>query len=411
MKRTNFVTNLISLLLFGAVLAYLGIYIFRSITGDIRTAPAVYVELTDSAAATGILVRDETLITSGELYLSLDAENGQLVAAGETIAVAFSGEEALQRAGRIRELELQRQYILSALSDTTSGTEISRRDDSIKKAITALCSAAARHETDDISDASVTLASLVMDNPDIKTTEVDLGLVTNELTRLRQTASSDTIPIKAASQGLFLSAADGFEYIDPSRIDGVSPQSLRELMETPQDTPDSVIGKLADPLEWYFAALTSMETAEKLKVGDEASLDFGRYQGGPLKARVWSINGSGDEAAIVFRFTAAAAEMLAVRSASANIVFGSVEGLRVPREAIYEEQVQEQLDGVTQTVTKHYVYTVTGLQAEKKYVKIVWEDEDYCLTEPADPNDSASLREGNDVILTGREIYDGMVLE
>lgn len=411
MKRTNFVTNLISLLLFAAVAAYLGVYIVRSVSSDVRTAPAVYVELTDAASASGILVRSETLISSGEPYLSVTAENGQLVAAGETVAVAYSGEDALERAGRIRDLELQRQYILSSMAENGTGTEVSHRDESIKKSVAELAAAAAHHETEDIFEAAVTLASFVLDNPDIQTTEADLRAVDDELARLRQTASADTTAVTAAAQGLFSSAADGFEHITPQSVDGIGPRELRGLMESPQSVDGSVVGKLADPLEWYFAALVSIDAAERFKVGDTAYLDFGRYQSEPLRASVWSVNGMGEEAVVVFRFTSAAAEMLSVRNASAKIVFGSVSGIRVPKEAVYEEQVEETVDGASQLVTKKYVYTVTGLQAEKKYVKVVWEDEDYCLTEPADPNSSAALREGNDVILTGKEIYDGMLLE
>lgn len=412
LKRTNFVTNLISLLLFGAMLLYLGVYLIRSMSNDIRTAPAVYVELTDSAAATGMIVRDETLVVSGESYLSLIAETGRLLAAGETIAVAYSSEDALSRAGKIRELELQRQYILAALSDDHTGATVSQKDAAIKRAVTELSAAAARHSSEDLSAASITLASLVMEDPEVHTTEVDLSLVTDQLNQLRQTASSDTIPIKASSPGVFFSAADGFEYVSPERVKDISPSSLREMTDSPQSTPEDVIGKLADPLEWYYAALVSRETAERLKAGETATLDFGRYCAELLQATVISVKMDEDEAAVVFRCTSAAADMLAVRNASASILFGITSGIRVPTEAIYAEEV-EQTDAAGQTITveKKYVFTVTGLQAEKKYINIVWESEDYCLAEPADSADAAALREGNDIILTKRDIQDGMLLD
>jgi len=412
MKRTNLVTNLISLLLFGAVMTYLGVYIVRSFSGDVRTAPAVYVELTDAATASGMVVRDEALISSGESYISISAENGQLVAAGETVAVAYSGEEALRRAGEIRELELKKQYILSALAESSAGTELKGRDEAIRSAVTRLSSASARHETEDIPSAAISLASLVMDDPDISVSESELNAVNDELNRLRQSSSSDTTPITAASQGLFFSLTDGFEYISPASLEGVNPQKLRELMNSPKPAEGPVIGKLADPLEWYFAAIIPSEGAQKLKIGDTATLDFGRYQREPLKASVWSVNAGTGEAVVIFRFTSAAADMLAVRSASADVVFGTISGLRVPKDAVYEEQgTEKDANGAEQPVTLRYVYTVTGLQAEKKYIKTIWEDEDYYLAEPLDPNSSAALREGNDIILTGKEIYDGMILE
>ena len=223
MKRTNTVTKLVSLLLFIAMAAYIGVYAIRSVSSDIRTAPAVFVELTETTAVTGMVFRDETLVDSGEQYLGINAENGQLLASGDVIAVSYSGEDALERAGRIRELELQRQYILSALDDDATGSTASKRESSVRSAITALSAAAARHESDDLASASITLSSLVMDNPDINTTEADLNLVTEELNRLKQVAAADTAAIRAVKPGLFFSSTDGYEYISPEKIKGIDP--------------------------------------------------------------------------------------------------------------------------------------------------------------------------------------------
>ena len=120
MKRTDALTKIVSLLLFAAVAAYIGVYLIRSVSRDIRTAPAVYVSLTESATATGVIVRDETLVGSSKSYLSIVAENGRMLSAGETIAVSYNSEEAMARAGKLRELELQRQYIASVLNGRSS---------------------------------------------------------------------------------------------------------------------------------------------------------------------------------------------------------------------------------------------------------------------------------------------------
>lgn len=91
MKRTDTLTKVISLLLFGALLAYLGVYFIRSSSDNIRTAPAVFVSLSDNAVASGIVIRQESLVQSNEKYLSVVAENGKEVSVGETVAVIYSG--------------------------------------------------------------------------------------------------------------------------------------------------------------------------------------------------------------------------------------------------------------------------------------------------------------------------------
>lgn len=397
MKRTDALTKLVSMLLFGALLAYLGVYIYRSATNNIRTAPAVFVSLTENAVASGIVVRDESLVQSNEQYLSIVAESGQMVSVGEPIAVVYSGEEALARAAEIRELELKKQYISSVLSGESSAENLSDRDSSIKNALISLASSAARHNTESLSSASMSLSSLVIQNTEINTTEVDLNLVNTQLQSLKQSALSDTSVITATSPGLFSSAPDGYEYITPDMLSGLTPSQLQTLEESPQELADNVRGKMASSFEWYFAANVSSTDAGRLEVGEIATLDFGRYCSNLLSAKVISISSSsGEECTIVFRCTQATSEMLSVRLATAEIVFDAHEGIRVPKQAVLSDE------------SGSYVYTLTGMQAEKKYITIVWETEEYFLADVS--QDAASLREGNDIILTTKGLYDGKIM-
>ena len=54
------------------------------------------------------------------------------------------------------------------------------------------------------------------------------------------------------------------------------------------------------------------------------------------------------------------------------------------------------------------VFTMTGLQAERKKVTLVYAGEDFCLV--ASEGDDA-LREGNDIIVSSAELYNGRVFD
>ncbi|MGI5985430.1 MAG: hypothetical protein GXY01_01765 [Clostridiales bacterium] len=398
MKRTDTLTKLVSLLLFGALLAYLSIYIGHSLTNNVRTAPAVYVSLTENAVASGIIIRHETLIRSNEKYLNVVAENGQAVAAGEPIAVAYSGEEALSRAAKIKELELKKQYIQSALSGSYSAENLSDRDGAIKSAVTSLAASAVRRETENLASASMALSSLVMENSDVQATEVDLGLVISELNELKKSAQRDTDTIKADKPGLFSSSPDGYEYITPEMLSGLNPEKLKKLEESPEEIPDDVRGKLVSSFEWFFAAVVSESGAKRLEAGTYTSLDFGRYCSNTLKAKVFSVSSPKQgECVVVFRCTESPSVMLSVRRAAAEIIFDAHEGIRVPKEAVLSDE------------NGSYVYTMTGLQAEKKYIDIVWETDEYFLAAVSEK--AAGLRAGNDIILTTKGLYDGKVMD
>ena len=410
MKRTNFVTRLVSILLFIALLSYLGVYLIRSMSKDIRTAPAVAVEIYDSITATGIIARQEQIITSNETYLSINADNGQMVASGGVVAMAYSNETALARAGQIRQLQLQRQYILAARSVSSSDTALTKREESIQNSITQLAASAARHEPDGISAATFSLSSTLLENTGVGVSDDDLAAINSEIDRLNLTSASDTTPIKAPISGLFFSSVDGFEHITPEFVTDIKPSVLRELMTQAQETGANSIGKVASPLSWYFAALISQEDAARLKVGERATLDFVRYCSGTITAVLVSMNLSDDDCAVTFRCTANAEEMLYVRNVSAEIVFESHTGIRVPKEAVYSEENPKENKTDEDPDTLYYVYTVTGLQAEKKYINITWETSEFYIAEISAEKADA-LRVGNEIILTKDAVSDGMILE
>lgn len=398
MKRTNLVTKIVSILLFAALIAYLGVYLIRSLSRDIRTAPAVYLTVEESTPMNGILVRDEQYIESDEQYMSICAENGKMLATGDTIAVAYDSEEALERAGRIHELELEKQYILSALSGGSSDNSVAKKDSNIKYAVTQLAAAAACHETDTLYSATLNLSALVLDKKGVNATEVDLATIEDELSSLKQTAVRDTKTVTATESGLFCRSVDGYEHISYNDLADLTPDSLESLSKAPRDIPKSILGKLVASNSWYYAAVIKDKNAEKLNIGDSVNLDFGRYYTDPIRASVSSISSpSNGKCAVVLRCISAMPEMLTVRFADAEIVNNSCKGLRVPKEACYVDD-----DGT-------YVYTVTGLQAEKKYVNIIRDMKNYYLVKVS--NDEKALKENNDIILTSHKIYDGMILE
>ncbi|MDR0951942.1 MAG: hypothetical protein LBM18_03365 [Oscillospiraceae bacterium] len=410
MKRTNFVTNLISILLFVAVLAYIGFYVVGQLRDELRTAPVVQVVLEDTVPLSGLVVRSEQLLESSQSFVSVSVRDGQLVAAGETLAVAYSGESALARARLLQEKLLQQQYISSVLSEQVSGEDARAREGQIKSAVTALAAASARGQAQELPRAAMELSSLIITGA-LTASQETLDALTREIESLSAQSEADIVPITAPQSGLFFSSADGYENLTPESVMTLSPEALRTLLGAPRSAPEDVLGKLASPLEWYYAALVPFETAQRLEVGGSVNLAFARYRQQSMKAMVVSINYHADnECAVVFRCTVAAADLLYARLSNAELVFDTTSGLRVPKEAVFEETIEEENaeTGETASTVRHFVYTATGLQAEKKYIEIVWEGEDFCLA--AVQPEPGSLREGNDIILGGDELYDGMLL-
>ena len=98
----------------------------------------------------------------------------------------------------------------------------------------------------------------------------------------------------------------------------------------------------------------------------------------------------------------ALADTLAMRVVTITVVADTRSGIRVPKQALYTEMTEE-------GEVRSYVFVRTGVQAEKKYVEILYEAEGFFLA--AEATGANSLREGNEIIVSGKDLYDGKIME
>ncbi|MCC8048321.1 MAG: hypothetical protein LIO52_04390 [Oscillospiraceae bacterium] len=399
MKRTDRFTIITSLIIFLAFLCYAGYALYSSITDATVTAEAVAATVEIGGQATGIIVRDETVLTSDGTYIDVTAADGERVGVGQQLATAMNKQTGLERANRIHELELEIER-MTALSELDSAEELTARDDSVNAAVLSLTSAIARGELTELESLSLALSSLVFTSSRETVTQADLDALEAELLRLRSIYSVDTETLVADSSGLFTSTVDGWEHITPDDLTDLTPSGLQELIDSGNDVTAGAYGKLVKGIYWYFAADMSATDAANLTAGEYAALDFGRYYGDTVYAEVVSLgSGEGDEVAVVFRCSTALAETLALREASAEVVFDTYSGIRVPAEAI---RADEETDST-------YVYVITAMQVERKDIEILYAGDGYCIVERG--TDSNSLREGNTIIVSGKDIYEGKVMD
>ncbi len=399
MEKTDKVTKIVSFLLFLALVAYVGVYLWNAASDSTVTALAVNATIEESTTVTGLAIREEEYLASGAENVGILAQEGSRVSAGAAVAVELSGTAALERVNRMRELELEiaRVQTLLEAADTES---LGAGEAAIRSAVSALTGAIARHDLTNLDALSMSLRSLVMADQSGSVSERDLSALEQELQALRTSETETTRAITAPSAGIFSEILDGYEDYDLSAVRSLTPSALREiLLSGGQSVPENAFGKLVTGFVWYFAAVVDAEEAAVLEEGDSVELEFGRYYDGSVSATVAYLGQrEGDEQVVIFSCLEALEETLAMRQASADIIFASYSGIRVPAEAIrYDE------DGDA------YVYTITGMQAERKYVEIVYEAQDFCLVEAA--GDAGALRAGNEIIVSGKDLHDGKVLD
>lgn len=517
MKKTDTLIKVASLLAFIAMAAYLTVYIVGRALDPVQTALTVTATMSDAAPMSGLVIRNELVIRSDEQYIDVTAADGAKVAAGETVAVAYSSEEALERASRMHVLSREIEDVSAALDSTATATGAGDREESIYSAIIGLSGCLRGGDLSELDSRSGALAGVLFPtNVGGDASEEYLRQLKDEYDGLRTTAAGDTKDITVGQSGTFSTLVDGYEGVDPDYVRNFSPDELAELIAAERVVESSSIGKLITSYDWYYAAAVPWDDSKHLREGDWVKLDFGRYFSGELDAEVERVGqAENDQQLIIFRLERGQTEMLAVRAVTAELIYEEYTGLRVPVRGLYryyagymsDEDGQSLREGQTvtltfgeesfeafvseigsaskygslppgfvegvdedvrpsrrlvvfcwhwepdshvpdssagggfvsaggremMTLTNYYdyrtlvagmdelpdddpakwniperlcVFTMTGMQAERKLVSLVYAGEEYCLLS-SEGNDA--LREGNEVIIRTSDLYNGRV--
>lgn len=202
--------------------------------------------------------------------------------------------------------------------------------------------------------------------------------------------SQDGTELRSPSSALFFSDYDGFEYLSPDMLSALSCQELKELLQQEAEPDRETIGRLVFGWDWYFAALP--ENSAALPSEGRCTLLFdGMEQGIPAE-----LISAGENLPFILRLTYGGEEYLHLRKTQAQLIFSEHSGLALP-----EEAVRQDADGT------EYVYTITAGMIERRPVEIIYRAEGRCIAAVSTQADA--LREGNTLIVSGENIYEGRV--
>ena len=104
MKQGTLITKIVMFILLGAVVLYLAISAVQSLTDPFSTTLAYQDVLDDSIELTGVVVREEQALSGGSGIMDILPDEGERVASGETVAVLYQSQEALDRKKKIQTL-------------------------------------------------------------------------------------------------------------------------------------------------------------------------------------------------------------------------------------------------------------------------------------------------------------------
>ncbi|WP_130848770.1 HlyD family efflux transporter periplasmic adaptor subunit [Intestinimonas timonensis] len=425
MKQGTVITRIMIVLMFFMVCAYLLFSVLRSLDDRTYTVTTYAHTVDDAVEATGLLIRAETVVT-GQTAAIVDVlpDQGEKVRAGAAVAYLYQDESALDRRRELRTLTLEQEQLKYALQGQ-DGTDASRLDQSIVDAMVGLRTSAAYGDLTSLEEQSLSFKSLVIRHGYASDAGVDelsaaITALDAQIQALQSASALDTTTVYAPCAGTFSAMADGYEStLYPDMLETLTAASFKQLMAPDPTAPAGAVGKLITDSKWYLATTVSPEVAERLVVGRSVTVRFSRDWSGEVSMKIERVDKAADGACLVIlSSTRNLADTSMLRKQTVDIVFNSLDGIRVPKKAVRTEnrEVTDPETGETTTKQVIGVYVLTAAQAEFKAVEILADDGDYYLVQavlpdvPTDNQLKTAFRAGDQVIVSSDELYDGKVM-
>ncbi len=403
-----------------ALVIYFGFYVAKVFSEPYTTALAYTYTSNDSAEAVGILVRRETVLPAQTGIVDVTRSEGEKVGVGQSVAQVYRDSQAQTNQADLEALADQIQ-LLEYSSDGGGVDSAAKLDENILQAVTALHAASGVGDYNQLEDQVRTLKSTVLKRGYV----YGNGLGSEELTQklndlksqyaaLKQQTSSSTSSVRAPQSGVFSTLVDGYETaVTPQTVFQLTPSSLSALLAGQGKEPGGGMGKLITATRWYFAAALPVSVAERLKEGSTATLRFSGDFDQDIDMRVDQIGeAEGDKSVVVFSTDRYLSQTTLLRQQTAELIFNSWSGLRIPKQALRMEKSTYTDKETGQEVRNNRlgVYALLGGRAEFKTVEVVTEGDDYYVVRST-TDESDALRAGDEVIVRATELYDGQLLE
>ena len=401
MKQGKSYFTVILWILLAAIAAYFGYNVVSSLYAPLMTATVTPYEAGAGYYASGFVVREEELLYSQYGTTVLNCAEGAHVAANDTVATGYRSEDAKTRQTRIDELSGQIEQLQYAWSAVSSVYDQAALDADIAGDLAQLSRYLALRDMNSVSDLSPELKGLILrrtgSDSDSGSLQARISTLQAELETLEAQSAGDTSAILAGKAGTFSAAVDGYESVlTPERLMEMTVAEFESVQ--PDETDANAIGRLVTSATWYYACVVPASELSGVEEGDRATLTFARDYYQPVTMRVARLGGNeAGSRLLVLSSDRALQNVTLLRQQSAEIVFASYSGLRVPKSAVRVENGQTG------------VYILEGTLAKWKPITILHDTgESYVVT--LDTSSTNNLWPGDELIINAKNLYDGKVV-
>ncbi len=389
------------------IIIYVGFQSYRVIYNPVDTETANEYTIEDTVETTAFIARSETFVTNSRAgTIIAGVENGARIAKGQEVALIFSDPEAADTYSKLLELsaQIERYKRLASQSDNYifNINDLDRYIDvaaiDVVNVVGSKNFVTLPEKVNDFRNQVVTRQIATGTNLDFDARLRSLETQYNN-TKVKNTAHAS---ILAENSGFYINGTDGYETaVDCKNVKSLTVQDVAGLLQAkPKAPPTGAIGKIITDFNWYLCCVVDSNLIGDLQVGKTITVNLPFASINTVRANVVAINENGkDEAAVILSCNLMNSNISGLRRETAELVIGSYTGLRIPASAIRVNKEGEK-----------GVYVKNGNIAKFRKVNIIYTSDDYVLS-AADANDDSYVRLYDDVILKGKDLYDGKVIK
>lgn len=415
-KERSIGLKLLTALLFLVVLIYFGVQGWKYLDDPLMTTLAYPYQVEMTMELSGWVVRSEELLPDeGGGLLRIQRSEGERVSRGGVVAAVYADQASLDRQAEIDSLTSRLEQLRYAQDLAQEAETTQKLDGQIEQSLLSYRRYLTAGRFYDADEEGSRLRALVTKRDYTGSGDGDLSAriqeAENQIAALRGQSSGSVRRITAPKAGLYSGEVDGYETVlTPDMLENLTPSALTGL--TADASAVSQAGKLILGDTWYYAAVVSAEEAAVLEEQSSLQLRFSKGVDRDLPVRLESV-GPREQGRVVavFRGDSYLRELTLLRQQRAQVVYGSSQGLRVPKEALRALRTESDRDtGERTSEDATGIYCVVGLKARFKPVEILYTGDHYVLVRAASEDTSLRLRSGDEIIVSARDLFDGKII-
>ncbi len=379
--------------------------VYSSVYKPITTVTAQTYTAIEGHNINAVFIREEQAVTSestGALHFVLS--DGERVSKDGIIANIYSNADISVTVSRIEQLESRIADIeqMQAYNDVEAAdlTLINNKvNNSLNNMLRGVASGNFSTADADAAELLTNISRRQMITGEHTDFSARLDELKNERDNLKSSLPQPVGSITAKQSGYFVSNVDGYENsLKCDDIENITPKQLDNLKSS--DTPQHTIGKIVSGYTWYIATKVDLNESVKYKVGDKLILKTTIKSSPELNVTVEKINTSkdSDSAVLIFACKQMNSELATVRKANMTIIKNTYTGLKLPTKAL---RFQEDKTGV---------FVRSGITLKFVGVEVIYRTDEYIICEQQ-VSDKLVLRLYDDVVVKGRKLYDGKVVD